>query len=287
MISTFISLSKPTKKPRRQSHVKGNSRLQGKGQGASSKLLILQTEDDEYIKKKKKWTLFKTLRNSKYLWMSPKAADCNRTDKNSLTCDDLCRVYIFHKLSSQHSTCMSWSDVRKLERPQFICNFMFVPYIIMVTPKHHCRYVGFLSSTLQGTVLVACRQRKMRSSSFCRSSVHIADKQITGSLHLPLLGFSILKLFGCSSSLTGTSPFLNSSYESMKHTLRSHQSSRINRAICITVNLMLHFQSLYPLNCTYWWNTKSSKRVFQPKPICKVVGFLSKTLKKLKWLAYN
>lgn len=219
--------------------------------------------------------------------MSPKAPDRNRTGKNSFTCDDLYRVCIFHKLSSQHSISMSWSDVCKLDSSQFICNFMSVLYIIRIMPKHHCRYVGFLSSTLQGTVLVTHRQCKMHSSSFCCSSAHRADKQITGSLHLPLLGFSILKLFGCSSSVTGTSPFLNSSYESMKHTLRSHQSSRINRAICITVNLMLHFQSLYPLNCTYWWNTKSSKRVFQPKPICKVVGFLSKTLKKLKWLAYN
>ena len=53
MISTFISLSKPTKKPRRQSHRTGNSRLQGKSQGASSELPILQAEDDADIKGKK------------------------------------------------------------------------------------------------------------------------------------------------------------------------------------------------------------------------------------------
>lgn len=53
MISTFISLSKPTKKPRRQSHRTGNSRLQGKSQGASSELPILQAEDDADIKGEK------------------------------------------------------------------------------------------------------------------------------------------------------------------------------------------------------------------------------------------
>lgn len=66
-----------------------------------------------------------------------------------------------------------------------------------------------------------------------------------------------------------------------------HQSgSGINGFICITVNLTQSLPNQHPLNCTYWWDAKSSKRVPQTKPICKVV-LLFETLKKLKWSEYN
>lgn len=119
-----------------------------------------------HILKERKWKFFKTPRNFKCLWMSPKIADHNRTDTNSYTCDDLYRVYIFHKLSSQHSICTTRSDVCKLDSSQFIYNFTFILYIIRVTTKHHRRYTGFLSSTPQDTVLVTCRQLKTHSSKF-------------------------------------------------------------------------------------------------------------------------
>lgn len=156
------------------------------------------------LKEKKKWKFFKSPRNLKGLWMSPKIADRNRTDTNSYTCDDLYRVYIFHKLSSQHSICMSCSDVCKLDSSQFIHNCVFVLYIIRVTPKHHCRDIGFLSPPSQNTAPVTCRQLKVHPSDICCPSVHIIDKQITGSFpHFPLLVSGILKLFGCLFSFTG------------------------------------------------------------------------------------
>lgn len=154
--------------------------------------------------------------------MSPKIADRNRTDTNSYTCDDLYWVYIFHKLSSQHSICMSCSDVCKLDSSQFIHNCVFVLYIIRVTPKHHCRDIGFLSPASQNTAPVTRRQHKVHPSSICCPSVHIIDKQITGSLpHFSLLVSGILKLFGCLFSFTGKFHFWNSGYEFMKHTLRT------------------------------------------------------------------
>lgn len=147
----------------------------------------------------------------------------NRTDTNSYTCTDLFRVYIFHKLRSQHSICMTCSDARKHDSSQFIYNFMFVLHITRVTHDHRCSYTGFLSSTLQDTALVRHRQCKMHTFFFfffkC-PSVYI-DQEITASLqHFPLLGFSILKPFSCSFSLSGKSHFLNSGYNFTKHTLR-------------------------------------------------------------------
>lgn len=90
----------------------------------------------------------------------------NRTDTNSYTCTDLFRVYIFHKLRSQHSICMTCSDARKHDSSQFIYNFMFVLCITRVTHDHRCSYTGFLSSTLQDTALVRHRQCKMHTFFF-------------------------------------------------------------------------------------------------------------------------
>lgn len=155
--------------------------------------------------------------------MPPKIADRNRTDTNSYTCDDLHRVYIFHKLSTQRSICMTCSDVCKRGSSQFIYNFMFLLYIIqsytLASLYIHC------FSVLCSVTHSPCETRATRDAFlqffFCPSA-YIIDKKITASLqHFPLLGFSILKLFGCSFSLTGKSHFLDSSSKLTKHTLRT------------------------------------------------------------------
>lgn len=151
--------------------------------------------------------------------MPLKIANHNRTDTNSYACDDLYGVYIFHKLSSQHSICMSCSDVCKLDSSQFMCNFMFVlcielHLIVTVDMLVFCPLPHKIQS------LVRVRQCKTHFSNFCCPLVYREDKQITGSLCFSLLACNILQLSGCLFSLTGKFHFLNSSYEFMKHTLR-------------------------------------------------------------------
>lgn len=154
--------------------------------------------------------------------MPPKIADRNRTDTNSYTCDDLHWVYIFHKLSTQHSICMTCSDVCKRGSSQFIYNFIFLLYIIK-SYTLALLYVQFFHPPLCKTEpLWDTGNAFLQFVVFFCPSAYIIDKKITASLqHFPLLGFSILKLFGCSFSLTGKSHLLHSSSKFTKHTLRT------------------------------------------------------------------